>query len=77
MLDYFVTMVKAMIESDFNQALLNCFLKAHYDLIIEDEDLMTKVKLIMSESERNFEDVENLINHNICMISHFTGVQML
>ena len=56
---------------------MNCFLKAHYDIIIDDEDLMSKVRVIMNESERNFEEVESLINHNICMISYFTGVQML
>ena len=50
MFEYFLQQVKRKVDSDFNQSLLNCFLKTHYDVIIEDEDMMAKVAEIMSET---------------------------
>lgn len=76
MLDYFIAQVKSKLDSDFTQSLINCFLKTHYDILMEDEDLLNKVKVIMEETEKSHAEMEYLINHNICMISHFTGIQM-
>jgi len=42
------------VESDFIQSLINCFLKTHYDIIMEDEDLVSKVQNIMKETEKNY-----------------------
>jgi hypothetical protein len=45
-------------------------------MIMNDEELVAKVSAIMEESEKSFENLEGLIDHNLCMISHFTGMQM-
>ena len=76
MLSFFHSQVQKKVDSDFTQSLINCFLKTHYDVIIEDEELMAKVAAIMEETESSFEELENLIDHNLCMVSHFTGIQM-
>jgi hypothetical protein len=56
--------------------MLNCYLKTHYDLIMEDDALMQKVEEIMKATETSFNELESLIDHNMCMVSHFTGLQM-
>ena len=50
MFDYFLAQVQKKVDSEFTQSLINCFLKAHYDVIIDDEELMTRVSRIMEES---------------------------
>jgi len=54
MLDYFISQLRMKAESDFIQSLVNCFLKTHYDIIMEDEDLISKVETIMRETEKNY-----------------------
>ena len=58
------------------QSLINCFLRSHYDILIDDETLMEKVQLMLTENSKNQEELEDLINHNICMISHFVDIQL-
>jgi hypothetical protein len=43
---------------------------------VQDEALMAQVKTMKQVSQRNFEEFEDLLGHNLCMISHFTGVQI-
>mmetsp|Transcript_6647 Transcript_6647/g.5951 ORF Transcript_6647/g.5951 Transcript_6647/m.5951 type:complete len:89 (+) Transcript_6647:472-738(+) len=74
MLKFFLMMITSKREVDFIQAILNCFLKIHAETIMEDEELVKKLQQIEEENEKSFEDLENLINHNVCMLSHFTGV---
>lgn len=73
-MDFFIYQLRAKQDSDFTQSLINCFMKTHYDILIEDEDLMNKVSIIMNETEKNHDDLEEVINHNICMISHFVDI---
>ena len=63
-------------DSDFAQALLNCCLKVHYDILMEDDELVAQLKGLEQVSKNGFNSLEDLINHNICMVSHFTGVQI-
>jgi hypothetical protein len=74
MLEYFIGQVKRKVDTDFTQSMINCFLKTHYDMIMDDEDLIEKVNTIMNETEISFNDLESLIDHNLCMVSHFTGI---
>ena len=70
--------VRSKSDADFCQAVLNCTLKVNYETIIQDEDetLIELVRSIQRASEKNHEQYEDLLNHNLCMISHFTGVQI-
>jgi len=68
--------IRSKNDSDFVQALLNCCLKNNYDVVIEDDDLVAQIKEIQRSSNRAFDDLEDMLSHNICMISHFTGVQI-
>ena len=68
--------VRTQNDADFCQALLNCCLKVNYETILQDEDLVSQDKAIQRQSKRNFEEFEDLLSHNICMISHFTGIQI-
>jgi hypothetical protein len=63
-------------DADYTQALLNCTIKTHSDMILEDKDLLEKAEAIAVESELAFERLEDLISHNLCMVSHFTGVTL-
>jgi len=45
-------------------------------MILEDKDLLEKAEAIAVESELAFERLEDLISHNLCMVSHFTGVTL-
>ena len=76
MFDYFIGQVERKVDTDFTQSMINCFLKTHYDMIMEDEELIEKVNTIMSETESSFSELEGLIDHNLCMVSHFTGIQI-
>mmetsp|Transcript_19343 Transcript_19343/g.22833 ORF Transcript_19343/g.22833 Transcript_19343/m.22833 type:complete len:146 (-) Transcript_19343:53-490(-) len=68
--------IRAKGDADFCQALLNCCLKTNYELITQDEQLVDQLKTIQRAGKRNFADFEDLLGHNLCMISHFTGVQI-
>ena len=76
MFDYFQGQVHFKIDTDFTQAMLNCFLKTHYEIIVEDEALVAKVSQIMMATKKSFRELESLIDHNICMVSHFTSIQI-
>jgi Utp21 specific WD40 associated putative domain len=76
MFDFFLCQVRCKVDTDFTQAMINCFLKAHYDAIMEDEVLVGKVKQVMDATEKSYSELEQLIDHNICMVSHFTGIQI-
>lgn len=64
------------VDADFTQALLNCCLKVHFDTIIDDSELMQKVRELKETTEKRFSSFEDMLAENICMISHFTGVQI-
>ena len=57
-------------------ALLNCCLKVHFDIISTDDELMGRVRELRQASSAAYTRTDDLINHNICMISNFTGVQL-
>jgi len=76
MLDFFIKQIHDKVDCDFIQSLVNCFLKTHYDIIMGDDDLIGRARTIMEETQRSHEEVEQLINYNLCIISHFTGIQM-
>jgi len=65
--------VRTRNEADFCQALLNCCLKINYEAIVQDDALVGQIKAIQKAGKRNFEEFEDLLGHNLCMISHFTG----
>jgi len=58
MLDYFLGMVVKKVDSDFTQAMINCFLKAHYDAILtedtEEGEMIGKVKRLLKHTEDSF-----------------------
>ena len=80
MLTFFLELTRRKQDTDFIQALLNCFLKTHYDAIMnedsEDGEMIAKVLQIQQASEEAFHELEAMIDHNQCMVSHFTGIQM-
>jgi hypothetical protein len=80
MLTFFLELTRRKQDTDFIQALLNCFLKTHYDAIMsedsEDGEMIGKVLQIQQASEEAFHELEAMIDHNQCMVSHFTGIQM-
>jgi hypothetical protein len=41
MFEFFIAQINRRVDVDFTQSMINCFLKAHYDTIMEDEDLAT------------------------------------
>jgi hypothetical protein len=42
----------------------------------EDGEMIGKVLQIQQASEEAFHELEAMIDHNKCMVSHFTGIQM-
>ena len=51
-------------------------MKTNFDTITGDDALITKVRDIQRASNRAFEHFEDTLSHNLCMISHFTGVKI-
>ncbi len=47
MLDFFLEQIRRKVDTDFTQFILNCFLKTHYDAIMQEDDeegnLMSKI----------------------------------
>ena len=68
--------IKSKADSDFVQALLNCCLKVNYETIVASTSLTEKLREIQKISKQNYEEFEDMLSHNICMVSHFTGVQV-
>lgn len=46
----------------------------HYDIIVSDSDLVNLLRELRQVSSAGFSRADELLNHNICMISAFTGV---
>ena len=61
-------------EVDFVQALLHNFFTNHYDVIVQDEELVEKVGQLKSVIEARFADLEALMSSNLCMTSYFAGI---
>ena len=75
-LDVIDSTIAAKKDADYTQALLNCVLKTHSDVILEDKKLLLKAESVARASQKAFHNLEDLINQNLCMVSHFTGVMM-
>jgi len=73
-LDTILAQIKSLSDSDYCQALLNCCLKVHYDDISSNPDLVEKVQSLRTEMQIVFSGLDSMLNHNLCMISSFTGV---
>ena len=74
MMQIFVDAVEANTDCDFVQAVLNNFLKNHYDVIVEDTDLGNMLNEIKVKLEGRFNQLEHLINSNLCMTQFFAGI---
>jgi len=74
--DAILATVKDKKDADYTQALLNCMLKTHSEVILEDKELLVKAESVAKASQVAFLNLEDLINQNLCMVSHFTGVLM-
>jgi len=61
-LDVIATTIAIKKDADYTQALFNCLLKTHSEIILEDEDLLTKTESIARASQLNFHNLEDLIN---------------
>jgi hypothetical protein len=44
---------------------------------VENKELLQKTELVCRESEKAFERLEDMMNNNLCMVSHFTGVMLI
>ena len=51
-------------------------MKTNEDVIMEDESLMECLKEIKRINEKNFRNFEHLLGNTMCMLSHFTNVQI-
>ena len=80
MLTFFLEYTRRKQDTDFVQAMLNCFLKTQYDAIMQEDneegEMIEKVRQIQEASQEAFSELESMIDHNQCMVSHFTGIQM-
>ena len=61
-------------DFDFLQALLNNFLKNHSDAIIDDEELTESLMEINEIVSSKFQQMEELIQGNLCMAQYFAGI---
>lgn len=74
MLEVFEHCLSRNQDVDFVQALLNNFLTNHYDVIVQDEELVEAVASLKSVIESRFADLEALMSSNLCMTSYFAGI---
>jgi hypothetical protein len=74
--DVLASTIAANKDADYTQALINCVLKTHNEVILEDKELMVKAEEVVNASKKSLHTLQELINQNLCMVSHFTGVVM-
>lgn len=67
-------MISANHDTDFTQAMLNNFLQNHNDIIIQDLELSSNLSKIKEELKSKFEQMESLLNSNVCMSMYFAGI---
>jgi len=68
MLTFFLEYTLRKQDTDFVQAMLNCFLKSHYDAIMQEDneegEMIGKVLAIQEASQEAFRELESMIDHN-------------
>ena len=73
-MNVFIEAVESNQDCDFVQALINNFLKNHYDIILEDPDLGALLSQLKTSLQAKFSKLEHLINGNLCMTQYFAGL---
>lgn len=74
MLNVFHSLVESNQDTDFTQAMLNNFLQNHNEIIIQEVDLSSTVSKIKDLLKHKFDQMESLINSNVCMSMYFAGI---
>ena len=74
MLNVFLSLVESNQDTDFTQAMLNNYLQNHNDIIVQDLELTSIVSKIKDVLKHKFEQMESLINSNVCMSMYFAGI---
>ena len=58
------------------QAFLNRFIKIYSDDIVNDKDMKNNLDEINEINRKKFDELENLYNSTMCLVSHFGNIQI-
>lgn len=58
------------------QAYLNRFLKLHEQLLVADAGLLAQVDALCAVQQQQWEHLQKLLHHNLCLVHHFSKIQM-
>lgn len=74
-LDYFAAMASTPFNYEYTQVLLNVFLKAHSDVIVQYPVLLEKVERIYSVQKATWEHLEGAFQKDLCLVKFFTKTE--
>jgi hypothetical protein len=66
--------VEANRDCDFVQALVNNFVKNHFEIIMDDPELTEQMSEMKKVTEEKYERLQHLLNSNLCMTSYFAAI---
>ena len=58
------------------QAFLNRFIKIYSEDIINDREIKENLEKINEINRKKFEELENIYNSTMCLVSHFGNIQI-
>ncbi|CAK5040589.1 unnamed protein product [Aphanomyces euteiches] len=75
-LDFLLAMVDTRQQFQLIQVYLNRFVKVHEDVLVQDTALLDKLSELHAKQQEAWRHVEQLLDHNLCLVAHLTHMQM-
>ncbi|RHY32767.1 hypothetical protein DYB32_002266 [Aphanomyces invadans] len=75
-LDFLITMVHRRQHFQVIQVYLNRFLKVHEDIVVADAALLAKVETLHTFQQQAWEHLQQLLQHNLCLVQYLSKMQM-
>ncbi|RHZ38315.1 hypothetical protein DYB26_014791 [Aphanomyces astaci] len=75
-LDFLVDMVAHRQQFQVVQVYLNRFVKVHEDIVVGDAALLAKVQTLHTLQQQAWEHLQQLLQHNLCLVQYLSKMQM-
>ncbi len=75
MMEFFAHSLDAHTNFELVQTLLNVFLRAHGDVLVEMPELMKLAQQLLVKQRRAWDRLAAMCQHNLCLVHHVSGIQ--
>jgi U3 small nucleolar RNA-associated protein 21 len=72
---FLLTQLKANSFFEIAQAVMAVFLKAHAEVLAQDEALVTMVNELKEQQQACWSRLQTLFHQNLCLITYFSNIQ--